>query len=201
MLVRTAEKVKTFDPTVWVDRYGDYLFALAFSRVRDRQTAEALVQETLLAAVQSDDSSAEKTSEKAWLGGILRLRIIDFFRAHCPADDLTEAEADMSSYQYLFADETWKDHWTENTMPVEWRTTPDEALREGAFCAVLENCLNELPRRVADAFTLHEMDGFDAPQICEILQVSSDNYHLMLHRARTHLRRCLEFGWFRKVNI
>lgn len=201
VLLPTAEKVKKFDPSVWVDRYGDYLFAFAVSRVRDRQAAEDLVQETLLAALRSDNAFDEKASEKTWLCGILKLKIIDFFRRNCADSDLTEAETDLSSYQYLFADETWKDHWTAETMPVEWQMTPEQALERDEFCAVLEHCLGELPARVANAFTLCEMDGFDAPQICEILQVSREHYRAMLHRARTHLRRCLEFDWVRKVTI
>jgi RNA polymerase sigma-70 factor (ECF subfamily) len=201
MQAQPAEKVKVFDPTVWVDLYGDYLFAFAFSRVRDETNAETIVQETLLAAVRSYESFTEKSSEKAWLCGILKHKIVDFFRHARREAGLTADEADLSAYQYLFADETWKDHWTEDTMPTDWQITSDEALEKGEFCSVLENCLGELPACIASAFTLHEMDGFDSAKVCEILQVSRDNYWAMLHRARTHLRRCLEYDWFRKVNV
>jgi RNA polymerase sigma-70 factor, ECF subfamily len=199
--VQTAENVKVFDPTVWVDLYGDYLFAFAFSRVRCARAAEDLVQETLLAALASYDSFAEEASEKTWLTGILKHKIIDHFRRNCRQFDLTAEESDMTSYDYLFAEETWKDHWTAETMPVEWKMTPEDALETDEFSAVLKHCLGELPERIASAFTLHEMDDLDAPQICEILQVSRDNFRVMLHRARTHLRRCLEYDWFRKVNL
>jgi len=198
---KTAENKKTFDPTVWVDRHGDYLFAFAFSRLRDEAAAEDLVQETLLAAIRSFDSFAGNSTERTWLTGILKHKIIDSFRRNSRQIDLTDDEKDLSGYQYLFADETWKDHWTEETMPSDWRTTPEKELENGEFCAVLEHCLGELPIRVANAFTLHEMDGLEGAEICNILHVSKDNYWVMLHRARTHLRRCLEYGWFRKVNF
>lgn len=201
MQAERAENAKEFDPTVWVDRYGDYLFAFAFSRVRCEMRAEEIVQETLLAALASRDSFAGESSEKTWLTGILKHKIIDHFRQNRRAVDLTAEEAGLASYEYLFADETWKNHWTAETMPVEWKTTPEQALETDEFGAVLKNCLGELPERIASAFTLHEMDGFQAAEICEILQVSKDNYRVMLHRARTHLRRCLEYGWFRKVNL
>lgn len=199
--MKQAENAKEFDPTVWVDLYGDHLYAFAFSRVRSETTAEGLVQETLLAALASDGSFTEESSEKTWLCGILKRKIVDYFRRNCRGIDLTAEEADLTPYDYLFADETWKDHWTAETMPSEWKTTPEQALKENEFCDVLSHCLCELPERVADAFTLHEMDGFEAPEICEILQVSPGNYRIMLHRARTHLRRCLEYGWFRKSNL
>ncbi|RMF78393.1 MAG: hypothetical protein D6744_10160, partial [Planctomycetota bacterium] len=37
----------------WVDEHGDYLFAYALSRVRDRNVAEEVVQETFLAALKA----------------------------------------------------------------------------------------------------------------------------------------------------
>ena len=37
----------------WVDQYGDALFHFALARVKNRETAEDLVQETFLAAVKS----------------------------------------------------------------------------------------------------------------------------------------------------
>lgn len=201
MQVKTAENVKIFDPTGWVDLYGDHLFAFAFSRVRCRATAEDLVRETLLAALAARASVGGESSEKAWLTGILKHKVIGHFRRQSRRVDLSGEEADLTAYDYLFADETWKDHWTAETMPVEWETTPEREIETGEFGIVLKNCLGELPERIANAFTLHEMDGFDGAKICEILQVSPDNYRVMLHRARTHLRRCLEYDRFRKVNL
>jgi len=199
-VLTAAIKIKEFDPTAWVEAHGDYLFALAFSRVRDEAAAEGIVRETMLAALHSDSLSGEKSSERVWLAGILKIKVIEFFR-NIRQVDSAEDETEMSSYDYLFADETWKDHWTENTMPREWNISPDEALEKGEFCAVLEHCLGELPARVASAFTMHEMDGLGGAEICEILQISRDKYQLVLHRARTHLRRCLEYDWFRKVKV
>lgn len=201
MQAQTAKNLREFDPTVWVDLHGDYLFAFACSRVRDEMTAEDILQKTLLTAIESYNSLAEKSSERVWLCGILKHKIIDHFRQSSKEVDLNFDEADLSSYQYLFADETWKDHWTEETMPSEWPNTSEQAFEKGDFCAVLGNCLDELPIRIANVFTLHEMDGFEGAEICEILQVSKDSYRVMLHRARTHLRRCLEYDWFRKVNV
>ncbi len=201
MQAKTAENKKTFDPTVWVDRHGDYLFGFAFLRLRDESVAEDIVQETLLAAIQSFDPSAANSDERKWLTEILRRQIIDLFRRNCQKVALTDDESDMSSYQYLFADETWKDHWTEETMPSDWQTTAEKELEKGEFCARLEHCLGELPVRVANAFILHEIDRLSGAEICDILRVSKENYWAILHRARTHLRRCLEYDWFRNSNV
>lgn len=200
MSVQTIENRAAFDAAVWVDRYGDYLYAFAFSRVRDESIAEDLVQETLLAALQSHSKYDGNSTEKTWLTGILKHKIIDHFRRSSRQVDLTPDEADMSSYDYLFErDDEWGGHWNPNLEPIEWTATPEAALERSEFRGILTHCLGELPERVANCFTLREMEGFEAKEICEILAVSTNNYWVMMHRARLHLRRCIEFNWFRKA--
>jgi hypothetical protein len=50
-------------PSVRVDRYGDYLFRFAMLRLRDRSTAEDLVQETFLAALKGRRSGSGNLCE------------------------------------------------------------------------------------------------------------------------------------------
>jgi RNA polymerase sigma-70 factor (ECF subfamily) len=42
------------------------------------------------------------------------------------------------------------------------------------------------------AFTLREVEGLESNEICKILDVTRTNLGVLLHRARTWLRRCLE---------
>ena len=198
MDIKRTETKESFDPTIWVDRHGDYLYAIALSRLRDAASAESVLQKALLSAVKSFDSQERKMTERAWLAEILHTEIRDFYRSKFPPDHPIGEEIDHSSYQYLFGDEKWRDHWTEETTPVEWCETPEKALGKPRFCAILEHCLKELPERIADAFMLHKLEGLERAEICDILRLSDDNYCAMLHRARTHLRRCLEYDWFRK---
>ncbi|MBS1797956.1 MAG: sigma-70 family RNA polymerase sigma factor [Acidobacteria bacterium] len=189
-----------FDAGLWVDAHGDFLFSFAVSRVRDRWMAEDLVQETLLAAMQARHSFAENSSERTWLCGILKHKIIDHFRKSTREVELTDEEADMSSYDYLFrADGVWKGHWAAEARPAVWDEDPEKALEHTEFRGILTHCLGELPERVANCFTLREMDGLQAPEICAILGISANNFWVMMHRARLHLRRCIDFNWFRKA--
>ena len=59
-----------------------------------------------------------------------------------------------------------------------------------------ESLLNFNPH-TANAFTLREVDGLKSEEICEILSIKVNNLWVMLHRARLHLRNCLEMNWFR----
>ena len=200
MQLQTAENQTTFDATVWVDAHGDYLFAFALSRVRDEFLAEDLVQDTLLAAMQARNSFAKKSSERTWLCGILKHKIIDHFRKSSREVELTEEEGDMSSYDYLFQTEgAGSGHWTAESKPTIWQENPEQVLEHAEFRGILTHCLSELPGRVANCFTLREMDGYDSNEICDFLHISPNNFWVMMRRARLHLRRCIDNNWFKKV--
>ena len=42
------------------------------------------------------------------------------------------------------------------------------------------------------AFVLREVEELDTQEICKILDVTATNMGVLLHRARTRLRECLE---------
>ncbi len=71
------------DPEQWLDAHGDALFAYAMLRVRNQALAEDLVQDTLLAGITGITGLAGfggKSSERTWLTGILKNRIVDHVR-------------------------------------------------------------------------------------------------------------------------
>lgn len=188
------------DATLWVDEHGDYLFRYAVMRVRDEGTAEDLVQDTLLAAIQSLASYGGKSSERTWLTGILKHKIIDHFRKYSREVPLDPAETDLSEFDPLFErEDMFQNHWHDSLSPRIWNRSPEEALHENEFFGVLQNCISKLPERVAAVFTLREMNGIETNEICEILSLSASNFWVMMHRARMSLRRCIEINWFVKV--
>src|SRR5260370_22965546 len=60
------------NPERWVQEYGHALFGFAALRVLDRAIAQDLVQETFLAAIKARHSFGGRSTERAWLCGILR---------------------------------------------------------------------------------------------------------------------------------
>src|SRR5581483_8236434 len=83
------------DPAQWVDQHGDYLFRFALSRLRQREVAEDLVQETFVAALRARKRFAGASSERTWLTGILKRKIVDYFRRkghEQPASDLSTSD-------------------------------------------------------------------------------------------------------------
>ncbi len=75
------KKLNSVDPNEWVDQHGDFLYRLALSRLRNSEAAEVAVQETFVAGLRAAEQFAGKGSERAWLLGILKRKVIDFVRA------------------------------------------------------------------------------------------------------------------------
>lgn len=57
------EKEK-LQPTLWVDRYGDYLYNYTIARVNDHETAQDLISETFLSALGSRDNFKGEATER-----------------------------------------------------------------------------------------------------------------------------------------
>jgi RNA polymerase sigma-70 factor (ECF subfamily) len=182
----------------WLDEHGDYLFKYASFRLRDDSAAEDAVQETFLAAIKAYREFEGRASERTWLVGILKHKIIDHFRKADREAPLGEG-GDEGPEHLEFFERTgqWTGHWDADRAPSDWHATPAELIERTDFWKVFNDCLTPLPQRTASAFTLREVDGLKSEEICEILAISANNLWVMLHRARLHLRNCLEVNWFK----
>jgi RNA polymerase sigma-70 factor, ECF subfamily len=186
------------DPGRWLDDHGDYLFKYAVFRLRDDIAAEDAVQETFLAALKAYEKYEGRGSERTWLVGILKHKVIDHFRKIQREAPLGEEGAEGPEHAELFErSDQWTGHWNADHAPTDWHATPAELSERADFWRVFHDCLSPLPQRTASVFTLREVDGLKSEEICALLSISANNLWVMLHRARLHLRNCLEINWFK----
>jgi RNA polymerase sigma-70 factor (TIGR02943 family) len=179
------------DPSTWVDQYSDRLYRYALLKMHDPSRAEDMVQEALLAALNSRKNFNGQSPELNWMLGILNHKIIDYFRqAHRehPAEDIIADLQDDKSYFNK------KGMWMKG--PVPWKSDPSEAASQQEFWKVLHECLQALPERASQAFLLREVDDYSFAEICQELNISNSNYWVIMHRTRLQLRQCLEGNWF-----
>lgn len=191
------DKKSTLEPAHWLDQYGDYLYRYALMRVRDSAIAEDILQETLLAAFNSSQNHAGRSSERTWLVGIMKHKVIDYFRrvGRMTPLQLTTDDEETESFE---SSGPWRGHWREDQAPVSWRLDAAAVLESCEFWETFDRCLSRLPQQIAIAFTLREIDGLSANEICEILQITPNNLSVILHRGRAKLRHLLETEWFQK---
>ena len=177
-------------PEKWVDQYGDYLFRYAYSRLRNSNAAEEVVQETFLAGVRYAEQFAGRGSERGWLMGILKRKIIDHVRARNKHAVASGYEDEMDPTPQLFdALGNWKPG------AIKWGTSPEQNIELAELQAVVSDCLQTLPTGQADVFTLSVMEELDADTICEELNITPSNLWVRMHRARLGLAKCVGSKW------
>jgi RNA polymerase sigma-70 factor (ECF subfamily) len=180
------------DAAQWLDLYGDALYRFALMRVRDAATAEDLVQETLIAAMKARGAFRGEATDKTWLIGILKNKVIDHLRkaAREVAWDPNMFEQGGIGEGLFDADGNWQ------VNIADW-SGPEQDLNRTQFWQVLQTCIEALPERTGRLFLLREADGLSAEQIREVIRVSSvNNVWTMLSRARMRMRECMQDNWF-----
>jgi RNA polymerase sigma-70 factor (ECF subfamily) len=181
---------KISPPEQWVDLHGEYLSRYAAGKVRNRQAAEDLVQETFIAALKASSNFSGRSSERSWFVGILKHKIVDFFRK----DSRERSVADLEAINFRTpssTDNSWR--WLQGHSATLER--PEGAAEEKDFYSVLVQCLSQLPETLSKAFVLREIEGLETQEVCKILGISSTNLWVRLHRARAMLRTQLKMKW------
>ena len=113
------------DPTQWLARHGDYLYRYALMRVRDETVAEDVVQETLLAGWQGYARFAGRGAERTWLTGILKHKVIDYFRKASRETQFDpEAEARLENDDLFRRNDEWDGHFNAQLAPIDWGHNP-----------------------------------------------------------------------------
>lgn len=185
------------DPTIWLDKYGDLLYRMAYIRLRDRVASEDVVQETLLAALRGAPSFRGDSSERTWLVGILKHKIYDYirhtFRDKPHPDDQVLSASDDRGFRS-------DGEWSKPNLPSDWGFEPHALLERAEFWAAFEHCLSLLPRRMASMFALYVIDEIPSEDLCNDFNVTPTNFRVLLYRSRKQLRECLEENWARKGN-
>lgn len=191
-----APPASLVNPERWVQEHGDALFGYAALRVPNQAVAQDLVQETFLAAIKARDGFQGHSTERAWLFGILRNKLADFYRLQSREVLLNASDSAVPEERGAFgANGLGRDGWIQALAPKAWET-PEEILVSKEFQQVLTGCLSRLPHKIARVFLLREIEDVSSDEICKDLGVSANNVWVMLHRARMGLRRCLEAHWF-----
>jgi len=166
-------------------------------QLRNAESAEDLVQESIEAALRHASSFAGQSTLKTWVFAILRNRIIDHLRTAkrtVPMSSLVEDGEDwQEKLEALFNE---KGGWRDGPRPVAW-PDPEESMQTRQFWTVFETCLDRLPPNTGRVFMMREFLGFASNEICTQLGISTSNCHVILHRARLKLRTCMDSSWGR----
>ncbi len=178
------------DPDRWIDEYGDYLYRYAQSRLRDPNGAEEVVQETFVAGVRYQDQFQGAGTERGWLLGILKRKIVDYVRARARHAPNKRSLDDVDPTSELF-DENGR--WKKGVLP---DLSPDREMSARELWQIVRDCLEHLPKSQSDVFILSVMEEVETSEICRQLGITPANLWVRLHRARLGLAKCVGAKWY-----
>lgn len=166
-----------------------YLYRYALSKLRQTETAEEVVQDTLIAALEERATFRGKSTLRTWRTGILKHKIVDWQRraARDPLRGSAVHRVEIDSKYEETADTLFDSAGGWVSPPSTWATL-EQCLENQRFRELLDSCLAALPPATGRAFYLREVEGLTTEEICTELKVSEANCWVMLYRARMSLR-------------
>jgi RNA polymerase sigma-70 factor (ECF subfamily) len=178
-----------------MDWYSGSLLRLAMSYVPSRAVAEEVVQETWMGVFEGIHRFESRSSFKTWLFRILtnraKTRGIRESRYEPSGLSASSPDADEGSSledSLFVAEGSGKGHWLDP--PHAWEPdTPERVLLSKECRAAIENAIESLPATQRQVMTLRDIEGVSSEEVCNILEISETNQRVLLHRARTKVRR------------
>lgn len=178
------------DAENWPTNYQELLVKIAVSKVNDYQVAEDLVQDTFVSAWKARHNFRGECSEKTYLCGILRNKIIDFYRAKGRKPTVIASQMRDGFSDDADEGSNWFDNY-DNKSEVD----PTLAASRGDFVNALERAVEKLPQKMRDAFNLWMIEDLTTSEVTQKLGISESNLWVSIHRAKKILRAELESDW------
>jgi RNA polymerase sigma-70 factor (ECF subfamily) len=181
-----------------VDELSGAMIRVARIYVPTRALAEEVVQDTWLAVLQGLDRFEGRSSLKTWIFRILmnramtrgqrEHRTVPFSSLFDPATDRGEPSVDPSRFQ----DAASRHHGGWLHPPTRWEGVPEERLLSKETLAQVGRAIDELPPAQREVIVLRDVQGWKSKAVCNVLGISETNQRVLLHRARSKVRRALE---------
>ena len=175
-----------------IDRHHRSLLRMAQLYVRDWAVAEEVVQETWLAVLEGVDCFEGRSSLRTWIFRILTNRATTRARREhrqLPFSALAgDAEPEVDEARFRPIDDP--------RFPQQWavppRAWPDERILARETIDQVRLAVAQLPPAQQVIVGLRDIDGWSAEEVCAALDITPGNQRVLLHRARSRLRRALE---------
>jgi RNA polymerase sigma-70 factor (ECF subfamily) len=161
-----------------VGRYQRDVLRIVTATLYDRSQTEDLVQQVFVNAFLHLADFQEGRDFGAWLRTIARNAVREHLRKNARYERRLKAYGELLSHR-----------WEDDDRALAF----DESLRRA-----LEECLQRLPDKAAQAVRLRYHEGLDFAAMAASMDSSSGALRNLLSRVRSRLRECIERGMARQ---
>jgi RNA polymerase sigma-70 factor (ECF subfamily) len=184
-----------------VEQHQAAMLRIARMYVSSRAVAEEVVQEAWLGILKGLESFEGRSSLRTWMFRIVANiaktrgqregRSVPFSAL---AGDDDGAGADPAWFRD--AADPFPGHW--RTPPADWRGVPEDVLLGDETIRAVGRAIAELPPMQAEVIRLRDVLGWTSEEVRNALDLSETNQRVLLHRARSRVRRALD-GYLSEV--
>jgi RNA polymerase sigma-70 factor, ECF subfamily len=170
---------------------------LASTFVQSASIADEVVQETWLAVIRGLDRFEGRSSLKTWIyrilvnraktRGVREQRTLPF-SSLVGVDD--EDGPTVEPERFLAPGAALDGYWS--VPPSRFFDLPEERLLAEEARDLICQAISELPDRQQQVMRMRDLDGWDAADVCDLLEISAENQRVLLHRARAKVRSAVE---------
>ena len=183
--------------TQLVERLHGPMLRVAMIHVGNRAVAEEVAQDAWVGVLAQLDRFEGRSSLRTWVLRIVanraRTRAVRERRT-LPFSSLDGAEEPgrpaVEPERFLPAGHRWAGHWA--SPPRSWGDVPEERLLSAETRAEVGRAVELLPPAQRAVITLRDVQQMSAAETCQLLGLTDGNQRVLLHRARSGVRRALE---------
>jgi RNA polymerase sigma-70 factor (ECF subfamily) len=193
-----VERLRAGDETTFmmlVEQHQAAMLRIARMYVSSGAVAEEAVQEAWLGIIKGLDRFEGRSSLRTWMFRIVAYvaktrgqregRSVPFSTL---AGDETESAIDPDWFQR--AAERFPGEW--RTVPDDWRGIPEDRLIGNETLQRIGLAIDMLPPMQAEVIRLRDVLGWTSEEVRNALDLSETNQRVLLHRARSRVRRELD---------
>ena len=179
-----------------VERHQGPMLRIARMYVSTQAVAEEVVQDAWVGILMGLERFEGRSSLRTWMYRIVANtaktrgqregRSVPF--SSLAGDD--DAGPPVESRWFRSADDPDHGAWT--TLPDDWRGIPEDRLLAHETREVIGRTLERLPPMQAEVIRLRDVQGWTAEEVRAALDISEINQRVLLHRARSKVRRSID---------
>jgi RNA polymerase sigma-70 factor (ECF subfamily) len=178
-----------------VDQHTPSMLRVARGYVPSQEIAEEVVQETWIALLKGIGGFEGRSSLRTWLFTVM----INIAKAR-GMRERRDTDTAISAYtggtvdpaRFRTGEDRWPGHWKDGDEPSPFPETPEGSILGSELVDIAQREIDKLPDRQRAVVTLRDMLGFDSAEVCELLDITTANQRVLLHRGRAAVRQVLE---------
>lgn len=171
---------------ILVDRYSRRLYNFGLKMCRDVQDAEDMVQDTFINVYRYLKDFRFETKFRNWL---YRIAVSVCIKKKRRSKFAVEQELSLEEFV------TGEPPANPDVLPF-WAAQPLDTVLNQELGEILRKAILKLPKKYRMVLVLRDIEGFSTIEAADILNLSTANIKVRLHRARLFLREELK-GYFK----